>query len=39
MQNVTDKSATGAACDGVTDKIPEEPAIFLTEGELLETPP
>ncbi len=39
MQNVTCKSATSAACDGVTDKIPEETAIFLTEGDLLETPP
>ncbi len=39
MQNVTCKSATSAACDGVTDKTPEEAVIFLTEGDLLEMPP
>jgi len=38
MQNVTFKSATSEACDGVTEKTPEETVLFLTEDDL-EMPP
>lgn len=38
MQNVTCKSATSEACDGVTEEPPEETVLFLTEDDL-EMPP